>query len=180
MKQESKGNNSEGNSMLDMYNLKDRISTGSNWKDALIGSAMGLGEAMNPQGQYYVNSNWAGNGLARSHIGYLPNTNKRDYTSAGMALTRAFRKNKNNEENSTDRQMGTIAPYINSYVQQGLYPTDMFNNYNNADYSKLYDDGSSAIGSGITNLINGGANNGSISDYLSTMFDSGVPMAIFG
>lgn len=66
--------------------LSDWLSTGSNLKDGLIGGVTGLGQSFEEPGQYYVMSNWKGNGLANTGIGYLRNPDYRDYFSAGQAM----------------------------------------------------------------------------------------------
>ena len=41
----------------------------------------------------YITANWAGNGLAKTGIGYMVNPNYRDYVSAGQALGASNFKN---------------------------------------------------------------------------------------
>ena len=61
----------------------------------------GIGELLTSPGQYYVQANWRGNGIANTGLGYLADPSYRDPFSAGRALARlselAGNKNKNQE-----------------------------------------------------------------------------------
>lgn len=62
----------------------NRSSSGSRWQDTLLGLGVGLYDAMpsNSPGTYYVDTNYAGNGLAKSSsaggIGYMKNNKYRN------------------------------------------------------------------------------------------------------
>ena len=54
----------------------------------------GIGYTMNGNKYIpYMTANWAGNGLAKTGIGYMINPNYRDYVSAGQALGALNSKN---------------------------------------------------------------------------------------
>ena len=180
MKQNSGEGQTNANSIADMYDVSKLMTTGNKFKDALIGGGAGLGEALNPEGRYVPYAQWAGNGLANTGIRYLRNPDKRDYTSGGLSLMQRLRKlnNNNNTSDSSGGLTGSIAPFINSYIQNGM-PIDIFNGGNDMSFLNAYSDGSSAIGSCITDYVNGSNGGGAISDYLSSMFSSDVPSSIF-
>ena len=52
----------------------------------LAGFWSGVGELLSNPGQYYVQANWKGNGLANTRLGYLADPGYRDPFSAGQAL----------------------------------------------------------------------------------------------
>lgn len=52
----------------------------------LAGLWSGVGELLSNPGQYYVQANWKGNGLANTGLGYLADPSYRDPFSAGQAL----------------------------------------------------------------------------------------------
>lgn len=79
-----------------MNEKQKELSSGNSLIDALIGGGTGFGEAYNKPGFYYVKSNWKGNGLADTGIGYLQNLDRRDYTSAGNAISSLLGKDKDN------------------------------------------------------------------------------------
>lgn len=75
------------------YNLRNLLSTGSKGKDALLGGAIGFGDVFSGT-KYtpYVTTNWTGNGLARTGIGYMQNPRYRDYASAGQMIGALYGK----------------------------------------------------------------------------------------
>lgn len=157
---------------VNQYTVKDMIGSGSNWKDAIIGAAGGLAEGMNRKGDYYVNSNWRGNGLANTHIGYLPNQNYRDYTSGAIALSKAFKRDKNKDEGSfpslstifrNNRPYDILSRDIDEYARPDYY--DIYSD-NAGNLTNNYD---SAISSSITDLINNNPQYGSaLANYLNS------------
>lgn len=56
-----------------MNNFGKQLSTGNTGRDVLLSGLIGYANNLNPKGTYYVTSNWNGNGLASSGIGYLQN-----------------------------------------------------------------------------------------------------------
>ena len=57
-----------------MDNLSKSLSTGSTWKDLMLGGLGGLASQLDKgKGNYYVMANYKGNGLADSGMGYLTN-----------------------------------------------------------------------------------------------------------
>ena len=57
-----------------MDNLSKSLSTGSTWKDLMLGGLGGLASQLDKgKGNYYVIANYKGNGLADSGMGYLTN-----------------------------------------------------------------------------------------------------------
>lgn len=73
--------------------IRDLISSGSTPKDVGISLISGLGQSLMPQGRYYVQTNWKGNGLADSRLGYMGNPYYRDYFSGGSAMHSLLNRN---------------------------------------------------------------------------------------
>lgn len=70
---------------MDLMTGKDLYTTGSYGKDVGVGLMSALQDAFNKPGEYYVKTNWRGNGLADTGIGYMQNpnyTNPYDYMNA--------------------------------------------------------------------------------------------------
>lgn len=72
-----------------MVNLSKSLSTGSTWKDLMLGGIGGLASQLDKgKGNYYVMSNYKGNGLADSGIGYLTNYDyKNPYDMVNMVAS---------------------------------------------------------------------------------------------
>jgi len=60
---------------MDILTGKDLYTTGSYGKDVGVGLMSALQDAFNKPGEYYVKTNWKGNGLADTGIGYMQNPN---------------------------------------------------------------------------------------------------------
>lgn len=123
----------------------------------------GVGELLSPQGQYYIMSNWKGNGLANTGLGYLRNPNSRDYTSAGQALAALGNlKNKDNflsglgNFNKRRELYGSVSDAIDKYARPTQY--DMYND----NYGYTDNNFSSPISRGITDYFNGTPDSNSI------------------
>ena len=58
---------------METNNLNKSLSTGNAWKDLLLGTAGGLANLGDQKGTYYVKSNYKGNGLADTDLGYMVN-----------------------------------------------------------------------------------------------------------
>ena len=58
---------------METNNLNKSLSTGSAWKDLLLGTAGGLANLGDQKGTYYVKANYKGNGLADTDLGYMVN-----------------------------------------------------------------------------------------------------------
>ena len=72
-----------------MDNLNKSLSTGSTWKDLMLGGIGGLASQLDKgKGNYYVMSNYKGNGLADSGMGYLTNYDyKNPYDMVNMVAS---------------------------------------------------------------------------------------------
>ena len=70
-------------------NLNKSLSTGSTWKDLMLGGIGGLASQLDKgKGNYYVMSNYKGNGLADSGMGYLTNYDyKNPYDMVNMVAS---------------------------------------------------------------------------------------------
>ena len=150
--------------MLQQDNLREWLTTGSKGRDALISGIVGFGDALNGS-RYtpYVMSNWAGNGLARSGIGYIQNPRYRDYASAGQALAAlGSMSGKINpygglgQYDTRREQYGSIADAIDKYARPTQY--DLYSN----NYGYTDNNYSTPISRGITNYFNGVPDNNSI------------------
>jgi hypothetical protein len=155
--------------MLQQDNLREWLTTSSNGRDALISGIVGLGDALN--GSHYtpyVMSNWAGNGLARSGIGYMQNPRYRDYASAGQALAALGSMGRDNNNllsglgslNKRRELYGSVADSIDKYARPTQY--DMYSN----NYGYTDNNYSTPISRGITNYFNGVPDNNSIQGVL--------------
>ena len=74
---------------MTMDNLSKSLSTGSTWKDLMLGGIGGLASQLDKgKGNYYVMSNYKGNGLADSGMGYLTNYDyKNPYDMVNMVAS---------------------------------------------------------------------------------------------
>ena len=91
------------------YNLRDMLSTGSKGKDALLGGVMGFGDVFNGRKYIpYVTANWAGDGLARTGIGYIQNPRYRDYSSAGQMIGALYGKDNLIKDSGDNRLVNDI------------------------------------------------------------------------
>ena len=72
-----------------MDNLSKSLSTGSTWKDLMLGGIGGLASQLDKgKGNYYVMANYKGNGLADSGMGYLTNYDyKNPYDMVNMVAS---------------------------------------------------------------------------------------------
>ena len=72
-----------------MDNLSKSLSTGSTWKDLMLGGLGGLASQLDKgKGNYYVMANYKGNGLADSGMGYLTNYDyKNPYDMVNMVAS---------------------------------------------------------------------------------------------
>ena len=72
-----------------MDNLSKSLSTGSTWKDLMLGGLGGLASQLDKgKGNYYVMANYKGNGLANSGMGYLTNYDyKNPYDMVNMVAS---------------------------------------------------------------------------------------------
>lgn len=73
--------------VTDFNNSKDLWSTGSKAKDILGGLAIGLGNINNRPGDYYVQANYKGSGLANTGLGYIQNQNYQNPYDQAALLT---------------------------------------------------------------------------------------------
>lgn len=153
--------------MDNSYMIRKEISTGNPLKDILISGVAGLGEGLNPRGKYYVQSNWRGNGLANTGIGYLANPNYRDWAS-GAAAASALWKNGKFGDNILARLSGlgnfnkrrelyrSVSDAIDKYARPTQY--DMYSD----NYGYTDNNFSSPISRGITDYFNGTPDSNSI------------------
>ena len=130
-----------------------RDSSGSRWQDVLIGLGAGLSELnpYNKQELYYVDSNYAGNGLARSSgrdgIGSIKNNRYRDPLLMSEFLKSDLRQGKYGYglQNPTDDKIsnqlynifgkkiiGNIESkdFINTNYPSSIYDNNWYNNGN--------------------------------------------------
>lgn len=166
-------------------NLKDIVGTGSKWRDALIGGVTGLGEALNGgDGNYYVNAQWQGNGLAKTGLGYAQNPNRRDYTSGGIGLADVFRRRKQQQQANQQDGDTSIKRYIDNYARPTQY--DMYSD----NYGIMDNNYSTPISSAVTDMLNAeasgtpysgefGSIGGSLGDYIYGSSNSWLPATIF-
>ena len=72
-----------------MDNLNKSLSTGSTWKDLMLGGLGSLASQLDKgKGNYYVMANYKGNGLADSGMGYLTNYDyKNPYDMVNMVAS---------------------------------------------------------------------------------------------
>ena len=57
-------------------NYDNKLSSGSNWGDALASAYNAYGNTLggsNSKGNYYINSQWLGDGLAKTGLGFMAN-----------------------------------------------------------------------------------------------------------
>lgn len=97
------------------YNLMNMLSTGSKSKDALLGGVIGFGDVFS--GRKYVpygTANWAGNGLARTGIGYIQNPRYRDYSSAGQMIGALYGKDNLTKDSGNNRFVNDILGRLSS------------------------------------------------------------------
>lgn len=80
---------------MDFSNLGKILSTGNKARDIGIGALYGLAN-VSASNKYipYMTANWAGNGLARTGIGYMINPNYRNYADAAQSMAALYNKNK--------------------------------------------------------------------------------------
>ena len=62
----------------------------------------GAGELLSKPGQYYVQANWKGNGLANTGLGYMADSTYRDPFSAGKALASLANLNRGIQQEEQD------------------------------------------------------------------------------
>lgn len=126
----------------------------------------------------YVSANWAGNGLARTGIGYMRNPNYRDYTSAGQAL--AFSGRNNNDSlfnlgqlNRRRERYGSVEDAIDKTVRPTTY--DLYSD----NYGYRDNNYGTGISRGITDYMNGVPSNYGIQGVLYNQRED-VPSSIYG
>ena len=130
----------------------------------LAGLWSGIGELLSQPGQYYVQSNWAGRGLANSGLGYLADRSYRDPFSAGQALAALGSMGRDNNNllsglgslNKRGELYGSVADSIDKYARPTQY--DLYSN----NYGYMDNNYGDAISRGITNYFNGVPDNNSI------------------
>ena len=133
---------------------QNQFSSGSNWQDALAGAVTGFLSAdnNNQPGQYYVDSNYVGNGLARGGIGYMKNQRYKDPLAYGKLITSNLRQNKYTTQDTQPYQnllsrifktgnLGNV--HTQDYLNQNVYyPTSIYDNgdgiFGDLDYSFSY------------------------------------------
>lgn len=132
-----------------------RYSSGSRWQDALIGLGAGLSE-LNPSNtpnRYFVDTNYAGNGLARSSsaggISSIKNDKYRDPLAMAEFLKSRLRQNKYGYSNDTqgDSLSSQLANIFGTKILGNIgtgnfmdysYPTSIYDtSWNNGD--TIYD-----------------------------------------
>lgn len=125
----------------------------------IAGLWSGIGEFMNSNNKYqpYMTANWAGNGLARTGIGYMINPNYRDYASAGQALA-AIGSNESLTKDNNNRLVNNILGRLSG----------MGGNIGNWANRMMGNNGNSLVRQNIDNYVNNITEpTNSISDYVN-------------
>lgn len=107
------------------------FSTGSRWQDALLGLGAAYQE-INPKNQpanYYVDTNYIGNGLARSNVSANKNYNYRNPQAQSDWLRGALRSNKYRKDT-----LSTDNPLSNQLLN--LFGTKVLGDVSSSDYIK--------------------------------------------
>lgn len=89
--------------VMNFNNSKDLWSTGNKAKDILGGLAIGLGNVNNRPGQYYVQANYKGGGLANTGLGYIQNKNYQNPYDQAALLTSMLYNKKDNKQSLQDK-----------------------------------------------------------------------------
>lgn len=113
------------------YNLRNMLSTGSKGKDALLGGVIGFGDVFNGRKYIpYVTANWAGDGLARTGIGYMQNPRYRDYSSAGQMIGALYGKDNLTKDSGDNRLVNNILGRLSSMGGNiGAWARNKWNEY---------------------------------------------------
>lgn len=155
---------------------QNKFSSGSNWQDALTGATTGFMnvDRNNQPGKYYVDSNYAGNGLAKTEIGYTNNLKYKDPLIYGLLMNSQLRQNKYKTQEPQSyqdllskifgtRNLGSVntKDYL---TQDAYYPTSIYDKddsiYGNLDYN--FSHPSYNNGGSYSNFLN------KVSDFIPT------------
>lgn len=82
-------------------NLKQQLSTGNTLQDILLAGGIGFAQNFKPKGWYYTQSNWKGNGLANSGVGYVGNNRYTNYVDVANVLSSMLGDNNTKYKNNS-------------------------------------------------------------------------------
>lgn len=82
-------------------NLKQQLSTGNTLQDILLAGGIGFAQNFNPKGWYYTQSNWKGDGLANSGVGYVGNNRYTNYVDVANVLSSMLGDNNTKYKNNS-------------------------------------------------------------------------------
>lgn len=134
---------------MDFLTGKDLYTTGNYGKDVGVGLMSALQDAFNKPGEYYVKTNWRGNGLADTGIGYMQNPNyinPYDYMNALSSSLYGGNKEKSDKKPSevfnslfnTERAAYPLKTTTYNLPQVGNIGGGTIGDYGNA-YNSFYD-----------------------------------------
>lgn len=107
-------------------NAKDLYSTGSRGKDIGLGLVSGLSAISNTPGEYYVDANWRGNGIANSSLGYLRNNRYYNPYDATNAMTSILYNGKEKEKKDS---FGDMNSRLNAMLGKPMFNDLLQNPY---------------------------------------------------
>lgn len=111
-------------------NFNKLFPNGSGGNSVLPNLAMLMSTTAQSPGRYYVNSQWRGNGLAQSGLGYLSNPKYQNpYDQANLLVDLMNKKNSNNKYDITG------SAFNNDISQAGNWFNKQDYNYNGIDTS---------------------------------------------
>lgn len=102
----------------DSWNTGNWNTTGSNWKDAMVGALSGFGQSGfgdSGKGNYYVKANWKGDGLADTGLGYMQNPNHKDLSSMAWGIAGQINNNRFNRNMPTIDNFDPSNDYLSGY-----------------------------------------------------------------
>lgn len=149
----------ENNMDINNYKLGDWLSTGNKLRDAGLGAMYGLA-SVSSGNKYmpYMTANWAGNGLARTGIGYMMNPKYRDYASGAQMVSSLFDKNLVKNDSGDNRLVNNILGRLSG----------MGGNIGNWANRMMGNNGNSLVRQNIDNYVNDvNEPTNSISDYVN-------------
>lgn len=130
-------------------NYGGQLSTGNKWGDMAVGAFGALANTLgnsNSKGNYYVNSQWLGDGLAKTGLGFMANPKYEEGVNKGLAganaLAGALRqiKSKYPQQYPINKINGNIKDnnYTYNVLKNNLPSNDI---YSGTIYGNDYDNG---------------------------------------
>ena len=113
-----------------MDNLNKSLSTGSTWKDLMLGGLGGLASQLDKgKGNYYVMANYKGNGLADSGMGYLTNYDyKNPYDMVNMVAS-VWGDNKDLPSSISGRIKNKLGDLFGGMTREDVYNNETVFNH---------------------------------------------------